>query len=138
MKAVRFWLGSAANDPRSRGVQHRRLFTNLDVPSSHPSTWPLSAKVLSAARSTVSTLRLVQQSGEHYGKLFFDLKAGEIERGQPAARRLYRVSQIDLDVFQSIIETLVFPGDTGRSILDLRTSSHSRKASPLHETAVRL
>ena len=71
------------------------------------------ARIVALLDPLVSTFRLVQQSSEQCGKLFFDLKAGEIEGAQLAARLFYRVSQVDLDVFESIVETPIFLSYTG-------------------------
>jgi hypothetical protein len=76
----------------------------------------VSAVIVALLDPLVSTFRLVQRSSEQCGKLFFDLKAGEVEGAQLATRLFYRVSQVDLDAFASIVETPIFPGYTGRPV----------------------
>jgi hypothetical protein len=66
-----------------------------------------SARIVSLLDLLVSTFRLVQQAGEQCGKLFFHLKPSEIEGAQLAARFFHRVPQVDLDIFQSAVETRV-------------------------------
>jgi hypothetical protein len=78
--------------------------------------WPFSAKIVSLFDPLVSAFRLVQQSGEQCTKLFFHLKAGEIEGAQLAARLCHRVPQVDLDVFKSVFKTRVLLGDAGRTV----------------------
>jgi hypothetical protein len=82
----------------------------------YPPAWPLSARIVSPLDPLVSTFRLVQQSGEQCGKLFFDLKAGEIEGAQLAARLSHRVLKVDLDVFESMVQTRVFPSHSSGSV----------------------